>query len=277
VLAVPSDGTPTVSAIARGRFNRSLLGYRPSEVDEALASREADVARTAAELAAQMADADAARLRVTQLELVAERLADRVLGREYELAEVQAELKRVRGEWERWSGSLAVIGEELEEVRRQARGQATRIRMQALREAAELSDRISELSQRPAETRERLLDALGETIMRIGREEAETVEMAPAATNGHRSGAPGDVFAGMVEVEIGPLDDFSQLVGFEDAMGGIGATREISVKRFAQGRATLEMKLAEPVELLRELEERAPFEFKVRDQRSDRLILDVDE
>ena len=80
--------------------------------------------------------------------------------------------------------------------------------------------------------------------------------MAPAATNGHRLAAAGDVFEGMVEVEIGPLDDFSQLVGFEDAMGGIGATREISVKRFAQGRATLEMKLAEPVELLRELEER---------------------
>jgi hypothetical protein len=37
------------------------------------------------------------------------------------------------------------------------------------------------------------------------------------------------------------------------------------------------MKLAEPVELLRELEERAPFEFRVRDQRFDRLVLDVDE
>jgi hypothetical protein len=32
-----------------------------------------------------------------------------------------------------------------------------------------------------------------------------------------------------------------------------------------------------PVELLRELEERAPFEFKVRDTRGDGVILDVDE
>jgi hypothetical protein len=236
------------------------------------------VARTAAELAAQMADADGARTRIAQLELVAERLADRVVGREHELAQAWAELERARGDWDRRAQSLALLGEELDELRRQARGQATRIRMQALREAAELSDRISELSRRPAEARERLLDALGETIMRIGRESADTVEMAPAATNGHRPAeATGDVFAGLVEVEIGPLDDFSQLVGFEDAMGGIGATREISVKRFAQGRATLEMKLAEPVALLRELEERAPFEFKVRDQRTDRLILDVDE
>jgi hypothetical protein len=29
------------------------------------------------------------------------------------------------------------------------------------------------------------------------------------------------------------------------------------------------------VELLRELEERAPFEFEVRDVRSDRVVLDV--
>ncbi len=48
------------------------------------------------------------------------------------------------------------------------------------------------------------------------------------------------------------------------------------MKRFASGRATLEMKLAEPVKLLRELEERTPFEFKVRDLRADRLVLDVD-
>jgi hypothetical protein len=85
------------------------------------------------------------------------------------------------------------------------------------------------------------------------------------------------LFEGRIEVEIGPLDDFSQLVGFEDAAGAIGATSEISVKRFTRQRATLEMRLAEPVALLRELEERAPFEFRVRDTRSDRVVLDVDE
>ena len=35
------------------------------------------------------------------------------------------------------------------------------------------------------------------------------------------------------------------------------------------------MNLGEPVELLRELEERAPFEFHVRDMREDRVVLDV--
>jgi len=36
------------------------------------------------------------------------------------------------------------------------------------------------------------------------------------------------------------------------------------------------MHLSEPIELLRELEERAPFEFTVRDTRGDRVVLDVD-
>ena len=48
-------------------------------------------------------------------------------------------------------------------------------------------------------------------------------------------GGAGESSTGMVEVEVGPLTDFSQLVGFEDAAGGIAATSEISVKRFARG------------------------------------------
>jgi hypothetical protein len=37
------------------------------------------------------------------------------------------------------------------------------------------------------------------------------------------------------------------------------------------------MRFKHPVELLRELEERAPFEFRVRDTRPDRIVLDLDE
>ena len=37
------------------------------------------------------------------------------------------------------------------------------------------------------------------------------------------------------------------------------------------------MRLNEPVELLRELEERSPLDFRVRHTAADNLILDVDE
>ena len=80
----------------------------------------------------------------------------------------------------------------------------------------------------------------------------------------------------MVEVEIGPFADFSQLVGFEDAARSIAATTELSIRRFSAGRATLAMNLKEPVELLRELEERCDLELRIRDQRPGRVVLDVD-
>ncbi len=89
-----------------------------------------------------------------------------------------------------------------------------------------------------------------------------------------RSTGP-ELFNGLIEVEIGPLSDYSQLVGFEDAAKSIGATADISVTRFSEGRATLELSLAEPVALLRELEERCDIDFVIRDMRADRLILDV--
>jgi hypothetical protein len=73
------------------------------------------------------------------------------------------------------------------------------------------------------------------------------------------------------------LSDFSQLVRLEDAAGSIDATSEIAIRRFSQGRAELEMRLGEPVELLRELEERCDLEFKVRSRKGGRLVLDVDD
>jgi hypothetical protein len=201
-------------------------------------------------------------------------LSERVVERERELRELRDELARVHGESDRAVRALTAVADELTAVRAQARGQATRIRLRALRDATEVADRITELARRPAEARERLLDALGVAISRLGSEPEGGIE---PSTNGHDPEAePDDVFAGLIEVEVGPLSDFSQLVGFEDAASGIGATSEISVKRFAKGRATIEMKLGEPVELLRELEERAPFEFRVRDTREGRVVLDLD-
>jgi hypothetical protein len=151
--------------------------------------------------------------------------------------------------------------------------------LRALREAAELNRRMSELGRYPGPVSERLTEAVKEAVKRVGAEGDEKGEEADVAAsggdNGYAEREPGELFEGLVEVEVGPLGDFSQLLGFEDAAGAIGAMSEISVRRFTQGRATLAMRLKQPVELLRELEERAPFEFEVRDVRSDRVVLDV--
>jgi chromosome segregation ATPase len=245
-------------------FKRSLFGYRKKDVEKALAARDAALAEGAKSLAWHAGELERRRERVAQLELVCDMLSDRVVRRDRELESMRAELTWARREVDR-----------IEAMGVQARSQATRIRLQALREASELSARMAEVSQSPAADRGRLLDAIRAAIDRMGLK--ETAAAAAARADGRVRDAADEIFEGLVEIEVGPLEDFSQLVGFEDAAEAIDATSEISVRRFKSGRATLEMRLAEPVELLRELEERAPFEFKVRDRRFDRLILDVDQ
>jgi hypothetical protein len=256
----------------RGRFKKSLFGYRRHEVDEAIADREAALETRRAEL-------ERSSQQIRELDQVCARLAERVVERERELRGLRAELERARARGDESRRTLAALADDLESVRRQARGQATRIRLRALREAAELNKRMSELGRHPGDVSERLTESVQEAIERVGADGEEQDEeaglAAQAADNGHAEREPGELFEGLVEVEVGPLSDFSQLLGFEDAAGGIGAMSEISVKRFTQGRATLAMRLKQPVELVRELEQRAPFEFEVRDVRSDRVVLDV--
>ena len=215
--------------------------------------------------------------RIDELERVSNRLAEGIVERERELKRVRAELAAASERSVDSLAALAALADELEAVRKQARGQATRIRMSALREAAEVSERIAELARRPGEVGERMLESIQEAIKRLAGDDEAAGEIVPASTNGHAERTPAEIFDGIVEVEIGPLGDFSQLVGFEDAARSIAATSEISITRFSEGRATLEMTLSEPVELLNELERRCELDFRVRDNRGDRLILDVDE
>jgi hypothetical protein len=154
---------------------------------------------------------------------------------------------------------------QVDQVVASARGYATRVRMDALRQAAAIAGHGNGNGK-----------GNGNGSHAADHEAAAATEVAvPESTFGVRSAAPADLFEGIVQLEIGPLADFSQLVGFEDAAGAVAS--EVSVTRFSRGRASLDLRLSEPVDLLRELEERAPFEFRVRSVRDGRLILDLGE
>jgi hypothetical protein len=241
-----------------GSFKRAFFGYRRSEVDAALAVR--DARNWAMQRDAEQASGlcvEATRIAARAEEELAS-LSAMVIEREREIRGLHERLLEANERHDRNVASLELVSSRLAEIQAQARGQATRIRMKALREAVEVGRRAQELSETQAG--------------------AEAV--APntnGSADGHSDRAANDLFQGLVKVEIGPFDDFSQLVGFEDAAGQIGATSEISVERFSEGRATISMQLDQPVELLRELEQRSPLDFKVRRTADDNLILDVDE
>jgi hypothetical protein len=248
-----SEGASTVPRM--GSFRRVLFGYKPSDVDTALATRDARIwalERDAEEAIERWRAASEAAVKA-EGELSA--LSAMVIERERELHGLREQVAEANERHDRSIASLEAVSARLEEIQSQARGQATRIRMKALREAVEVGRRAQELTEAQEATAN-------------GSAQAAETEIARAAK---------DLYEGIVKVEIGPFDDFSQLVGFEDAAGQIDGTSEISVERFSEGRATLSMHLDEPVELLRELEERAPLEFRVRRTADDNLVLDVDD
>lgn len=259
---MPSEGVPTVPRM--GSFKRVLLGYCRPDVDAAIAARDARIwalehdAEDAVERWRNTADA-AAR---SEQELAV--LSGMVIEREREIRGLTERLREANDRHDRSIASLESVSARLEEIQAQARGQATRIRMKALREAVEVSRRVQDLTE-------------AQQTAEANGADAEAGEVA--VSNGHIPTEidPYGLFEGLIKVEIGPLDDFSQLVGFEDAAGQIGATSEISVERFSEGRATLAMHLDEPVNLLRELEAHSPLDFRVRHTAADNLILDIDE
>jgi hypothetical protein len=223
--------------VSKERFSRALRGYDPEEVDAALEARDARLAR---------------------LEREAQRLAERIVEREKRL---QDALKRPMA---------ATVTKGIEEIYGQARRQATRIRMKALEDAVQMADRVTELSGLRDELGARVNDLADVAKERLG---IEGDERAPVGTEPARPG----MYSGVVEVEVGPLNDFAQLTGFEDAAAGIDGASEIKVMRFSGGRAWVSMNLENPIDLLRELEEKAPFDFVVRDTRRNGVVLDVDE
>ena len=193
---------------------------------------------------------------IAELEAEMSSLSGMVIEREREIRGLSARLQEANDRHDRSIASLDAVSARLEEIQAQARGQATRIRMKALREAVEVSKRVQALTDAQPLPEETELSA-----GRCGSDEGKIFD---------------GLFEGEVKLEIGPLGDFSQLVGFEDAVGQLGAS-EISVERFSEGRATLSMRLEEPTDLLRELEELSALDFKVRHTAPDNLILDVDE
>ena len=258
-----------------GRFKRTLLGYRRCPVDEALSARDRRIAAGETRIGELEEELARREERIGELDRELSCLSAMVIEREREIRDLREELRLANDRHSQSVRSLETVSARLEELHAQARGQATRIRMKALAEAVEVSRRVSDLASRLGIDPATLAtgdDADGSAeIPRIG-----AATTGPAA-NGHVDRDPAEIFEGLVEVEIGPLGGFSQLVGFEAAAEGTDATSEITVRRFAEGRATLAMKLDEPVELLRELEERSPLDFKVRQLGARRVVLDVDD
>jgi hypothetical protein len=242
-----SEGTFTVPRM--GSFKRAFLGYRRQEVDAAMAARDCRAWALEQDVVDVTAMWRAAAEDVARSEIDLQALSGMVMEREREIRNLGERLREANERHDRSIGSLESIASRLEEIQAQARGQATRIRMKALREAVEVSRRAQELVAAEA-----------------GSADSSAKPEGSADAEG--------LFQGTVMLEIGPLGDFSQLVGFEDAIGRLGASA-ISVERFSEGRATISIRLDEPVKLLEGLEQASPLDFDVRRSSGDNVVLEI--
>jgi hypothetical protein len=264
-------------------FRLALFGYRRVGVDAAVAARDSHIvgleqhSTSVTEHNAALESQSLIQARaIATHEADVSSLSGMVIERERTIRDLTERLEEANACHDRSIASLDAVSARLEELQAQARGQATRIRMKALREAVEVGRRAQDLAEAEAAA--------------SAPEVEEDAATAPRpAANGNGNGASADhpvgeadtvwqpgLFAGKIRLDVGPLGDFSQLVGFEDSIGRLGAT-DISVERFSEGRATFSMRLDQPVDLLRELESLSALDFKVRHTAPDNLILDVDE
>jgi hypothetical protein len=277
-------------------FRLALFGYRRVEVDTAINARDSHIAglqQHSASLVEQTQALEAQGLiqarAIASHEADVSSLSGMVIERERTIRDLTERLEEANACHDRSIASLDAVSARLEELQAQARGQATRIRMKALREAVELSSRAQALTEveadeAPAESETRPRDIAAD-VAAVEEKVAEAAPQPIANGNGHANGdghtEPGTswepgLYEGKIRLEIGPLGDFSQLVGVEDAVGRLGAT-DISVERFSEGRATFSMRLEQPVDLLRELEALAALDFKVRHTAPDNVILDLED
>ncbi|MGH3003287.1 MAG: hypothetical protein ACRDM1_11610 [Gaiellaceae bacterium] len=78
-----------------------------------------------------------------------------------------------------------------------------------------------------------------------------------------------------IELEAGPFSDFASLSAFERALESLPRVEDVYIRRFEDGRATIDVALQEPTDLLNEMDTRLPYRLDVRSAVPDRISVNV--
>ena len=137
-----------------GSFKRAFLGYRCGDVDAAIAAHEARTWALERDAEEALQACREAWSSAVELEREVTSLSGMVIEREREIRSLGERLREANERHDRGIASLETAATRMEEIQAQARGQATRIRMKALRDAVEVSRRAQELAEveTPAES-----------------------------------------------------------------------------------------------------------------------------
>jgi hypothetical protein len=109
-------------------------------------------------------------------------------------------------------------------------------------------------------------------------EDLPTVDQPAAPEIPAAAESPDDVmFEGRVELGVGPFYDIASLSAFERGLASLPYVVEASVRRFEASHAVVDVRLAAPVALVRELRRTVESGFSVREVADGRVLLTFDE
>lgn len=250
-------------------LRRSFFGgYRRSDVEQLVASLDAQLERIAASL--------------DRVWLDRERLTN-------EVATLHAEGARLRLQVTAQQDAARAAADEIEA---NARARAARLLAEAEEEGARLRrDAVQRVAQATSAVedvlavREQLLGELRGIMGAYGTllEDAESgrrpavvpaTEYAPPRAVPDDA-APGEMFGRRVEVDAGPFADFAELHAFERALAALPSVDDVHVRRFTQDRAEIELTLSAETALARDLTARLPYRMDVDVSGENRLAVQV--
>jgi hypothetical protein len=95
---------------------------------------------------------------------------------------------------------------------------------------------------------------------------------APAAPASPYEDTP---FEGAIVIDAGPFTDIAALSAFEQGLARVPGAEDVYVSGFEGNRALVELRLAQPVALVREMRQAVPAHFTITDAAAGRLRLDI--
>jgi len=256
-----------LSSIPRLRYRRLGGGYRRAEVLYHLRELEA-------------------RVRTLEAELAAARESRRALAAELDEARTavaafrarEAEVETLRAAAEQHAGDIVAAAEaRARAVLAEADEQAARIRGEAHLKIDDIGKQLEEILR----LRESMLASLRGVVqdvgLAVGRIERGEPVYGPVPAAGRRDALrsvhpeappqreplPGDdaLFGREVVLDAGPFADFATLASFERALAALPNVEDVYVRRFAGGRATVELAMTVEQPLLALLRRSLPTAF----------------
>ncbi len=152
-------------------------------------------------------------------------------------------------------------------------------RLESLAELRRFRDRLERFGRELASEYDALLGRVmaGLSGTPSAAQQAADTDTPPPAAVSEQDTRENALFEGRVELGVGPFYDIGALGAFEQRLSALPGVSEASVRRFEASHAVVDIRLAAPVALVKELRHALNTEFSIREVAGGRILLTFDD